>query len=135
MIEYVGIPYKVGGRDIGAENAPLDCWGLMVKMYQEIYGISLPHYNDISNEQSNDTLSEFILSTEIHNQFIEVTGIVKQGDLILINIFGSPLHIGMALDNKMMIHAQMNSGSVIESFRSRKWQTRVYKIYRHKTLA
>lgn len=135
MIEYVGIPYKVGGRDVEAHCAPLDCWGLVVKMYKELYGISLPHYNDISNEQSNDTLSEFILSTEIHNQFIEVVGNVQRGDLILINIFGSPLHIGMALDNKMMIHAQMNSGSVIESFRSRKWQTRVYKIYRHKTLA
>ena len=54
----------------------------------------------------------------------------KHGDIILINLMGRPIHIGVALDNKTMIHTIKSSGVVIEDFSGVKWNKRIEGFYR-----
>lgn len=42
--EYVGLPFQDGGRGPQA----YDCWGLVVRVYQDRLGIALPSYGEIS---------------------------------------------------------------------------------------
>lgn len=42
--DYVGLPFLDGGRGPHA----YDCWGLVVRVYQDRLGITLPSYGEIS---------------------------------------------------------------------------------------
>jgi probable lipoprotein NlpC len=46
--KYVGVPYVVGGRDIGG----LDCWGLLKLVYEQEFGVNLPAYTTLDVESA-----------------------------------------------------------------------------------
>ena len=48
----------------------------------------------------------------------------------MLNVMGRPLHIGVIIDNKKMIHTNRNSGVVIENFTGAKWKPRIIAYYR-----
>lgn len=51
MIQYVGIPYKPMGRD----QRGIDCWGLVMMVYRDWFGVELPDLAVDSHRAHIDT--------------------------------------------------------------------------------
>ena len=133
MINYwkwVGHPYQHGGRDL---QKGIDCWGLVVEFYKQEYDIQLPIYPAISlssytpSQEEVSVNSDNLLRTELY-QISTKKEIAEEGDILLFNVGGRPLHIAIAIDQELMLHADRNVGSVIENYRSNKWQSRLHEI-------
>lgn len=129
-IKYIGIPYVVAGRSLERDGG-LDCWGLVRVIFQDLFNFELPAYESINTHLSVNQASEMLVNTPLYKNCEEVLE-VQEGDLLLFNIVGNPLHIGYALSSTHMIHADRKTGSTVENFRGKKWRTRLYKIYRLK---
>lgn len=95
--DLIGIPYKENGRD----KTGLDCYGLAIEV-EKRFGKSL---NDAVYENHDIELSQ--KWTPLLN--IYQTDSIKAGTLIEIHT-KSTLHIGIALDETLMIHATCNQG-------------------------
>jgi cell wall-associated NlpC family hydrolase len=124
------IPFVEGGRS----KKGCDCWGLVRIFYKDILNIELPSFENIYlNENRNySETSDNIEREKIkekRDRFKQVNN-PKYGDIILISLMGRPIHIGVALDNKTMIHTRKSSGVVIEDFSGVKWNKRIEGYYR-----
>lgn len=130
FIPYIGLPYGNNGR----ENGIVDCWGLVVTIYSDLYGVELPRYKECNFvKEGRKGTSSFITGTGLYKecQKLSIEEQPQEGDLILIDNAGQPTHIGMVVDKDHMIHAFDKGGSVIESFRSNKWKAKIRAFYRH----
>lgn len=128
--KYIGLTYKPSARS----DDTMDCWGMVVYIYKDLYGIELPRYDECSVAKDGyDNTGEFILSTTLYKkcQKLDIQSHIQEGDLILLTNRGEPTHIGIAINNEDMIHCFDKAGSVIESFRGNKWKKRVLEIRRH----
>lgn len=130
FIPYIGLEYKPSAR--GKEV--MDCWGLVVHIYKDLYNIDLPEYDTCSmvKDGAKGTV-KFIFGTDLYKkcQKISTNEDINEGDIILLTNLGYATHIGVAIDNENMIHCFDRAGSVIESYRSPKWINRIAGIYRH----
>lgn len=122
---YIGIPYKTNGRN---PDSALDCWGFVVYFYEKEYGITLPKYTAIDADNI-ELASESLLATQLYQKVSKVTK-PKQGDILIFNNCGRPIHVGIAIDDSMMIHCDRKVGSVTEDYRSPKWEKRLFEIVR-----
>jgi len=128
--KYIGIPYVRGGR---SEETGLDCWGLVIKFYWDEYGIFLPSYQSIDTSiDSIKDSSDKLLKSHSYRNFERVPT-SKQGDLILIRVGDYPIHIGIAIDDKNMLHAMEKAGSSVERFTGLRWKNRIESIHRYRT--
>ena len=123
---YIGIPYKVCGR----QGNELDCWGFVIKIYKELYNIILPDYSDIHTDSTITSASQALTNTELYQEGVHIE-VPQEGDILLFSVAGNPLHVGVALNDKIMIHCDRLVGSCIEDYRKPKWIKRLHKIYRH----
>lgn len=124
--KYVGIPYEVNSRGGGT----LDCWGLLIEIFEKEFEIQLPHYTEIKAGQS-----EPIFSTNLYKECNQIElSEIREGDIIVLNIEGQPRHVALAIDESNMIHTYNKIGSVVEPFRSRKWWSRIKSAHRHQRL-
>ena len=95
--DLIGIPYKDHGRDLEG----LDCYGLAI-IVCERFGKKL---QDVVYENHDEKLSDS-WAPLLNVRRIDF---IKAGSLVEIHV-GGTLHIGVALDNQIMIHATINQG-------------------------
>jgi cell wall-associated NlpC family hydrolase len=120
---YIGLPWLELGRD----SRGVDCWGLVRLFYQKEMGIELPVYGGIGH--GIDENPE--LARKINANMDNWRRVVKPspGDCVLINIGGKPVHIGLIVSNRKMLHVAKGANSVIESFTGPKWSKRIEGFY------
>ena len=107
---YVGIPYS-----------EVNCWGLIVLVYKEIYQIELTGIT----EQRDLIKSGF---------WFEVDD-PRTPDVILFKESNVNRHVGLLLDNEYMMHADRSCDSVvIDRWVARNHKPRLEAIYRCKLL-
>jgi cell wall-associated NlpC family hydrolase len=92
---FLGIPYRYGGSD----RAGMDCSGLVVRIYKDIFDITLP--------QSTASLYQ-------QEQWLTL-GFLETGDLVFFHAERgrTPEHVGIFLGNGSFIHASSKSGVVV----------------------
>lgn len=128
-VKYLGIPWMNGGRD---EKEGLDCWGFVRYYYENEKGVILPKYEGVSStEIPKDDCSGFIVNSFTYTLFDEVDD-PSPDDICMFNVGGHPLHVGIVIDDKKMIHASRITGVVIEDYRSQKWSKRLSSFHRLK---
>jgi len=97
VADLIGIPYKENGRTL----AGLDCYGLAIEV-EKRYGKTL---QDVVYENHDLELSEKYAPT----LNIKKTDYIKEGSLLEFHIKDT-LHIAVALNSNIMIHATINQG-------------------------
>ena len=93
---YLGTPYKWGGQD----RDGMDCSGLVVAVYREALGISLPH----------STQKLFSMGRRVGKNW------VRFGDLVFFSEEGGKAtHVGICLGGDRFVHSSTERGVTISS--------------------
>lgn len=124
--KYINIKFAEKGRD----STGCDCWGLARLIYKNELNIELPDYLDVYNS-TNDTekLAKVIKEEKEHNWQQPDTG--KEFDIIILNMKGRPMHIGVVIKPNYMVHCSKGVNTAIERFDSIKWKNRVIGFARY----
>jgi cell wall-associated NlpC family hydrolase len=124
--ELVGTPFAHRGR----APAALDCWGLVAVLYRRTFGIRLPDYAADGSAEHRGEASALI-ATE-RDAWLEIpAGRERPGDVVLMRRFGQPLHVGVVLPGRRLVHADEPAGVAIERYTAPQLRDRVLGFYRH----
>lgn len=121
--QYGNIPYKELGRD----RAGIDCWGLVKLIMLEQYGKDIP---DLIGEYADQDDKKSIV--DCYNRYkFRFTQIAepKCGAIVMFNIEGVPVHIGVMLNEVHFIHASEGRVSGIDRITHPIWKSRIEGFY------
>lgn len=128
----IGAPFRHRGRGPDA----YDCWGLARTLYRQTWGLELPDY-DADGSPEHRARAAALVGTE-SCRWIEIakgTNRERAGDLVLMLRYRRPLHIGVALGGKRMIHADEPEGVTAPRYDGPLWWPKVLGFHRHPDLA
>ena len=111
---YIGIPFKYGGRDRKA----LDCYGLYMLLSKELDGVQVP---DVT---SPDTLEVIADVVSVEKLKWRECGL-EEGALVLFSIKGYGAHVGYVTGPDTMIHTWEKTNGVTIERLSRGWTHRI----------
>lgn len=134
MMVYVGIPYVDKGR---AREGGLDCWGLVRLFHMEQSGIELPMHAEISAEALIKIAHA--AKADLLEIWRDVSAEPRQRlDLVvmkrIVDVGSIPLHCGVMLDRKTMLHTEVLTDSHTTLIRDPNVARRILGFYRHKDL-
>lgn len=124
--KYIGIPYKVKGVTLDG----LDCLSIVELIYKNEFNITLPVYPHLDTVDMEATETAINIGKE---QWTKVSK-PEVGNVILLNICGYPVHMGMVVSETEMIHSLKGHDSVIERFNGAKWNKRIEGFYRYEAI-
>lgn len=113
--KYLGVPYRRGG----ATRKGMDCSGFVRKIYQELFGVDLPH-----QARSQYALKAFEKASPEN---------LRPGDLIFFSTAANKKrinHVGVYLDDGQFAHAARTSGVVVSSLSNPHWKSRFFAAKR-----
>lgn len=119
--KYVGIPYKLHGRNFDG----CDCWGLVCLVYKNELGIDLDKYMYKDIDEGHK-----IMANE-KDHFIKIEN-PKIGDVALFRIAGDISHIGIVIGNageKNLLHTIREHDSAIDRYDGPRWLKRLEGFY------
>ena len=118
--DYIGIPYQELGR--GPDT--YDCLGLFVALQRERHGRVIFDPLCLASVAARRKLA----ASAKHAWTPE--RVASEGDALLFEVRGMPLHVGYALDGRLMLHTSQDTGEVvIEDFKSPAWGDRLEGVY------
>lgn len=125
--DYVGIPFRFGGRD----RRGLDCYGLVVLVYREQFGIELPDYlTHYGPEPTRHTLQR-TYETALSQPCWQLTKRPRTGDVVLLKVFGLPIHCGLVVGQHTMLNTRIDVASCLERLDGFQWRDRVVGYFRY----
>ena len=109
---FLDTPYLYGGAD----RSGMDCSGLVVRIFQDIYGMTLPHSTQELNKKGRS----------VHLRSAEI------GDLVFFREHrrSPPSHVGIYLGENTFIHVSSSQGVIISSLENPYYQIRFYEMRR-----
>lgn len=125
--KYIGIPFV----DKGREESGLDCWGLVRLVYKNELDIDLPDYLDYYESTNDRFATAKIVEYESNENWI-IPDDVKEFDVIILNMRGVPMHVGIVTKDKHMIHCARGIGTTHENYRTSRWKHKVEGFARWK---
>lgn len=126
--DFVGIPFVNKGRD----RSGADCWGLVVLVLHDVFGISTPDMSDAYEQCDNvpDTAPFLALANDWRTVEREDA---QPGDVIVITTGGQPRHIGLVVAPGWFLHSGPKSDAVISRMDAMQFTARVYGVFRHQS--
>ncbi|MBL8578890.1 MAG: C40 family peptidase [Mesorhizobium sp.] len=133
-MSYIGIPFLDRGRD----KAGCDCWGLVRLVFAD-RGVDLPTYGEIGAKEVL-AVARAMQADSIVEPWLEATKPYRKLDVVVMKrlseIGRAPVHVGVLIDAKRMLHTTKDVGSAhIVPLNSPALPFRVFGVYRHKELA
>lgn len=126
----IGRPFAHRGR--GPEA--FDCWGLVMEVYRQTFGIELPDYA-ADGSRTHRAAAAALVDGE-RGAWIELSPSAERpGDVILLRRFGRPLHLGLVMGRRRFLHCDEPAGVTCQDYGSMAWRNQVLGCYRHPTLA
>lgn len=123
---YVGVPFQDLGRDVGG----CDCWGLARLVYSEVLGIDLPSYAEAYASVTEQAEISCLLAARTRSPWMR-TETIRTFDLLLFRRGRADTHIGVAVDDRIMLHMASGDHAKIESLSAPRWAPRLVAAYRH----
>lgn len=92
---FIGIPYRYGG----STRSGMDCSGVVVRLFLDVYGLRLPH----------KTSALYTKGVAVSIRSLQV------GDLVFFRYDAQPTpsHVGVFLGNGVFIHASSSKGVIL----------------------
>lgn len=126
---YIGLPFQDHGRD----RSGLDCWGLVRLVMAEQFNIALPsHVHEYQRTTQVERISTLI-EREVQHWKLVSAGQEVCGDVIVLRVRGRPMHVGLVLGDRQMLHIELGINSVIERYSAPRWADRIAGFYRYKS--
>lgn len=120
---YIGIEFAERGRD----RDGADCWGGVRLIYAERFGIMLPSYVDVDD---NDQVG-VVAAMEIGSgRWVPIDAPELVGDVGLFRAVGGRRHVGMAVDRARMFHVERGVAAAVEPWGGSVWGDRCLGWYR-----
>lgn len=106
--QWIGTPHVMGGMT----KSGVDCSGLVINVYKDVYGIQLPRRaEDI--EKAMDPIND--------------KSKLREGDLIFFNSrSGKVNHVGIYIKDNTFVHTSSSKGVMISSLDEKYWE-RIYR--------
>lgn len=123
---YVGIRYV----DKGRTAAGLDCWGLVLAVYRDQYGRTLPDHADHYRDGEDWPAIARTVAAERAAGWLR-TEQPREGDVVVLNIAKRPWHCGVMLGSLAFLHAAPGDSVVWDRLDHGRWAKRIEGIYRH----
>jgi cell wall-associated NlpC family hydrolase len=119
LTKYIGIPFKYGGRT----HDELDCYGLVMLLYKELYGMEVP---DVTSPTFIKDIHDLVASEKLKWTPCEL----EEGAVIIFNIKGYGSHVGMYIGDDYMIHTWEATGGVTIERVGINWKHRILGVYK-----
>ncbi len=125
----IRVPFMDKGRDWDC----WDCWGMIFLFHREVLSVTLPSYTEDYQDAGHSVESRQRLSTLIKTNMGAWRRVERPepGDVVLLNIGGRPIHVGLALGGGLMMHTERKINTVIERLDSPMWAKRIEGFYRY----
>lgn len=108
--KYIGIPFKVGGRD----REGCDCWGLVRLVLKEQCGISVPSLSsDYATLKDGGKIAALVEDTKPLVAARQLPGPVS-GAVVVIKARGLPMHVGLMIDERHVLHVGKGYNAIVE---------------------
>lgn len=117
--DYIGIPFKYNGRT----RQELDCYGLVMLLYKELYDIDIP---DVVSPTFIKDIHDLVASEKLKWTPTEL----QEGSVIVFNIRGYGSHVGFYIGDDSMIHTWESTGGVTIERIGINWKHRILGIYK-----
>ena len=124
----MGAKFAPNGRDYQS----IDCFGIIYLCYRDVLGIELKEYRDIFTENNPQMLLRVAEVMKDARSEWETASQIREFDMINIRTGRHAFHVGLALNDKQMLHADDICGVVVEDLSNPLWKNRIDWIYRHK---
>lgn len=124
-LSFIGIPYASRGRSLDGA----DCYGLVGLVARHVQGRALPEVTGYTLAHDSDQVSKAVATSLPDWQPIPFEK-RQPFDVILFNLLGYPVHMGVVIDNNKMLHTLRGCESVIERYTSIVWNRRIEGVYR-----
>jgi len=109
-----------------------DCYGICHLFNKEVLGVELPEFLNEKIYTDDDVYSTLQVKKE---SFKSVSnGKECEGDIVILNIKGYPVHVGVVLQNGNMLHIMREKHAEIESYKNSKWKNRVDSFWSYESL-
>jgi probable lipoprotein NlpC len=119
LTQYIGIPFKYGGRD----HTNLDCYGLVMLLYKELHGIEVP---DVTSPTYLAAISNLIEAEKYKWTPCEL----EKGAVLVFAVKGIASHVAYYLGDDYMIHSWNGGGGVSIERVSIAWKHRILGVYK-----
>jgi cell wall-associated NlpC family hydrolase len=123
---FVGVPYL----DKGRSPSGWDCYGLYCYVMREVHGVTVPSHSDSYSTAELDQSVAAAFDAGRHGWRSVAPGDEQEGDGVVFNLAGRPLHCGLVIEPGTMLHALKGRDTVIERYRTLAWQKRIEGFYR-----
>jgi cell wall-associated NlpC family hydrolase len=129
---YSAIPFREHGRD----HDGVDCWGLVLLIYREQFGIELPSYDETYSTTGRAGADEMAATVAREQRaWREIAEAdARFPDVLLLRLWNRPMHVGVVIGQCRMLHAIEGAGVCVARFDDREWQRRKLGFYRHLAL-
>ena len=128
VAKYVGVPFEDHGRAFTG----CDCWGLVLLVYKNEFGIDLPSFDDDYTDAFSCTeISATICQQEQLADVWTKVELPQVGDIVICIVQTLPWHLGVYVGGKRMLHTEKKTDAVIERLDSISWRNRIRGYYRY----
>lgn len=118
--KYIDVPFVERGRDMEGS----DCWGLVRLIYKNELGIDLQDYSELYESTNDREKLSKIVESESEQNWISVDA-PKEFDVVILNLRGVPMHVGIVTKPNHMIHCAKGINTVHEHFGTARWKHKV----------
>lgn len=124
VAEYIGLPFQERGRT----RAGVDCWGLYRLVILERLGVTLPLHDLYETTDDRHAIAAAVAGEQVA-EWQPVTDPLPY-DLVLLRIYGQPLHVGLYAGPGLMLHIERGKNAVLERIDRTAWRNRMLGFWR-----
>lgn len=125
---YIGLPF----RELGRDRAGVDCWGLVRLILAEQFTIPLPSFIHEYRHTLEKSRIGPLIERETRSWQKIATNAEAPGDVVVLRLHGKPMHVGLVLGDRHMLHIEAGINSAIERYNSPQWAERIFGFFRYR---